>query len=161
MHTTPHTPATIQKMREANLNGTYGFKKGERRSPTTEFKKGQVAPMKGKTRPDMVGNTNGFKKGMAPWNKGLGTISSENEKARKTKQYREWRKAVFERDNYTCQECGERGGELNADHIKQFAYHPELRYDITNGQTLCVDCHRSTKTWGFRATNGVFNLASS
>ena len=123
-------------------------KKGQHYSPATEFKKGMVAPMKGRKRPDLIVNNPGFKPGNIPWNKGLGTTSSENEKARKNKQYRDWRKAVFERDDYTCQECGVRGGTLNADHIKQFAYHPELRYDIDNGRTLCVDCHRRTETWG-------------
>ena len=51
----------------------------------------------------------------------------ENHKVRTSIEYRAWRKAVFERDNYTCQECGQKGGDLEADHIKQFAYHPELR----------------------------------
>lgn len=61
-----------------------------------------------------------------------------------------WRKAVFDRDDYTCQICKERGGKLNADHIKPFKYFPELRYDINNGRTLCVPCHRKTDTYGRR-----------
>lgn len=56
--------------------------------------------------------------------------------------YRQWRRAVYERDDYTCQHCGKRGGRLNAHHIKAWATHPELRYEISNGLTLCVDCHR-------------------
>jgi len=56
-----------------------------------------------------------------------------------------WRKAVFERDNFTCQECKERGGYLEAHHIKPFAYFPELRFEVTNGQTLCRKCHDKTK----------------
>lgn len=59
-----------------------------------------------------------------------------------------WRKAVFERDNYTCQICGILGTELNADHIKPYHQFPELRSDINNGRTLCINCHRKTDTYG-------------
>ena len=67
-----------------------------------------------------------------------------NEKAKKKKAFIDWRKAVFERDDYTCQMCTKRGGELHPDHIKQFAYYPELRFDVANGRTLCASCHKNT-----------------
>lgn len=63
-------------------------------------------------------------------------------------EYREWRIAIFERDNYVCQICKVRGGELQADHIKPWAYFPDLRLSIDNGRTLCVECHRKTDTYG-------------
>ena len=66
------------------------------------------------------------------------------------REYVLWRIAVFTRDDYTCQNCNVRGGELNADHIKPWALYPELRYAIDNGRTLCVNCHRQTDTWGAR-----------
>lgn len=67
---------------------------------------------------------------------------------RKSPEYKQWREAVFMRDNWTCQECGIKGGKLHPDHIKPFATYPELRFDISNGRTLCVECHRKTPTWG-------------
>ncbi len=60
---------------------------------------------------------------------------------RNSLEYDEWRTKVFERDNYTCQICDQVGGYLHADHIKSFAKHPELRLDVNNGRTLCIECH--------------------
>ena len=65
-------------------------------------------------------------------------------------EQREWRTAIFARDAYTCQECGVKGGRLQADHIKPFSTHPDLRYDLSNGRTLCVPCHQATPTYGWR-----------
>ena len=76
-----------------------------------------------------------------------GGIKPVNQKLRNSRNYSEWRKKVFARDNYTCQSCSQRGGELEADHIKQFAFYPELRFDITNGRTLCKSCHKKTDTY--------------
>jgi len=59
-----------------------------------------------------------------------------------TPEYMEWRKKIYERDDFTCQKCGEVGGNLNAHHIKSWAKHPDLRYIIENGITLCYGCHR-------------------
>lgn len=79
-----------------------------------------------------------------------GGISEENRTFKSnfqdTLEYRLWRTAVFERDDYTCQWCGARNGNgkkivLNADHIKEFALYPELRLVISNGRTLCRGCH--------------------
>lgn len=84
----------------------------------------------------------------------LGGKTTADERVRRSAQYKQWRTAVFERDNYTCVSCGQHGGYLNADHIKTFAYHPELRFDLTNGRTLCVPCHKKTDTYGFKAWRG-------
>ena len=94
------------------------------------------------------------------WNKGLknpdwlkeknpnwrGGVTPEHHKIRKSSKYVDWRVAVFKRDNYTCQECGARSGNgkrviLHADHIQPFAYFPKLRFELSNGRTLCVKCH--------------------
>lgn len=72
---------------------------------------------------------------------------------RKSTRYREWRSAVFNRDKFTCQECGARSRrgcrvELHAHHLKEFAFYKELRFDVDNGLTLCRGCHVRTPSFG-------------
>lgn len=67
---------------------------------------------------------------------------------RSSGEYINWRNAVRRRDDFTCQICHKRGGDLHVDHIKPFADFPELRFDIANGRTLCVACHKQTPTYG-------------
>lgn len=61
---------------------------------------------------------------------------------RRCAEYKAWRKSVYDRDDYTCQFCGARGVKLNAHHRKAYAVHPDLRYQVENGITLCVPCHK-------------------
>jgi len=82
-----------------------------------------------------------------------GGITHIHQLIRTSAEYKLWREAVFERDDYTCIWCGVRSGRgtnvtLNADHIKPFALFPELRFAIDNGRTLCEDCHKTTNTYG-------------
>ena len=83
----------------------------------------------------------GFKKGRKHLN-WKGGITPIEKRLRYSKEAILWRKSVFERDNYTCQRCGQRGGKLNADHIKPWSLFKKLRYIIDNGRTLCVGCHK-------------------
>lgn len=76
-----------------------------------------------------------------------GGITPINRRIRNSHEYAAWRKAVFERDRYTCQECGQVGNELHADHIKPFSMHPESRFDINNGRALCRRCHMLTPSY--------------
>lgn len=91
-------------------------------------------------------------------------ISGFNYRIRSMFKMRQWRSDVFERDNYTCQECGKRNGFgktifLEAHHIKEFylilkenniqtieqADTCEELWNINNGITLCKNCHQKTK----------------
>jgi len=66
----------------------------------------------------------------------------EIEKKRDKAKEKVWRHAVFERDDYTCQKCGKRGGDLQAHHINPYAKHLALRWVVKNGMTLCkTPCH--------------------
>ena len=100
-------------------------------------------------------------------NRGKGTprpeLSGENHwqwKGGKTKKrphynnckYRNWRRAVFKRDKYTCQDCGIKTYKglgktirLEAHHKKSWKKYPNFRFNIDNGITLCVKCHRLTR----------------
>jgi len=61
---------------------------------------------------------------------------------RYTPEYKRWRFDVYSRDNFTCQSCGDdRGGNLQAHHIKPFADYPDLRFEVSNSVTLCKKCH--------------------
>lgn len=80
-----------------------------------------------------------------------GGITSLRQVIYNSVEYKLWREAVFRRDNYRCVWCRAKGSRLQADHIKPFAHYPELRFDINNGRTLCIACHRTTATYGGRA----------
>ena len=82
-----------------------------------------------------------------------GGITKVNVKIRSSLEYRLWREAVFKRDDWTCVKCKKRGVKLNADHIKQFAFYPKLRFKVNNGRTLCEDCHKKTDTYKNRNKN--------
>lgn len=87
------------------------------------------------------------------WKGGTTTLVKQ---IRKNFKYRQWRDDVFMRDDFTCQECGQRGFILNAHHIKSFssilqeyeittleeALVCEEIWNINNGITLCEECHR-------------------
>ena len=85
-----------------------------------------------------------------------GGITPVNRSIRASTEYKKWRKGVFERDNHKCIIGGKSHGyKLEAHHIKSFASYPELRFDINNGQTLCVDCHKNTESYGPTLTKNI------
>ena len=56
-------------------------------------------------------------------------------------RYKPFRSAVLNRDDWTCQECGKRGGRLQVHHVIPYADCPERAFDVDNGITLCKKCH--------------------
>ena len=119
------------------------YKKGEHPSlgkKFTEIHRKRISEAKKwKPKPNQSGAKCNF------WKGGITPI---NKKTRTSLAYKLWRESVYKRDNYTCIWCGDnKGGNLEADHIKPFALFPELRFVVDNGRTLCASCHRKTDTY--------------
>ena len=123
-----------------------------------------------------------WKPGRVPWNKGIkwAEMTGENrplwkggvtsrDRLERVRFRRTVQKLVFERDDYTCQICGGRGGSLQVDHIQKWVDCVEGRFDIDNCRTVCMDCHykitfgkpkpKGIKAWGhnlkyFKVLNG-------
>lgn len=71
-----------------------------------------------------------------------GGISKGRGKRYYSFEYKNWRRQVFDRDKYTCQDCIDNtGGNLEAHHIKEVAKYPDLVFEVSNGITLCKECH--------------------
>lgn len=89
---------------------------------------------------------------------------------RSSEPYKKWRISVFIRDKYICQFCGVKSGigckvYLIVDHIIPFSkivkeekvenYEDYINcsrlWDISNGRTLCDNCHRKTDTFAYKA----------
>lgn len=69
-----------------------------------------------------------------------------------------WREASFERDDYTCQKCDKRGIFLEVHHILNFAEYPDLRFVVSNGITLCKECHIKFHNKYGRKNNSIFQI---
>lgn len=60
---------------------------------------------------------------------------------RDTAKWREYSSRQKRYDDWTCQRCGVRGGNLHTHHITPVAEGGE-KFDHDNLITLCVSCHR-------------------
>jgi len=75
-----------------------------------------------------------------------------------SKEWKQLREEIKQRDNHECQECKRQGKvfldtyeysesakrkkiKLVVHHIKELEHHPDLALDIDNLETVCVDCH--------------------
>lgn len=155
-----HTEESKRKMSKSLIG---------RKPPKTAFKKGHVPWIKGKK--GMIKHTSqqiekmkknngrhwlGKKRNITPgWREKMvaGIKRAWDKKGRKKykrsfhvrdSRYLKWRSDVFKRDNWTCQTCGARG-YVEAHHIKPWVKFINLRYDVTNGVTLCKECHNLTR----------------
>ena len=155
MKHTDETKEKLKKVRRGPGNAFYGRKHSEEAKRRMSEKKkgtktGSTNPRYGKKRTDEEKRKISLKRvelGIAKGDKNpnwRGGVSRGRSAEMQTAAYKNWRKSVFERDVYTCQFCGQKGGDLHADHIKPWAFFPELRYDVKNGRTLCVSCHKTT-----------------
>lgn len=74
-------------------------------------------------------------------------------------EFKWWRKAIFERDNYTCNQCGKRGEKLAAHHKAPVVRFPMYKFELWNGITLCEPCHKDIHMAADKIfnTGGYFN----
>jgi hypothetical protein len=133
------------------------------RKHTAETKERISQSRKGKD----LGNDHGFTTGHEPYNKGKphnvhtpewrekvskamsgenhwnwkGGKDKINRLMRSSAAHKEWALSVYRNDHWTCQICGYKGKELIAHHLKSWAKHPDLRFDVFNGITYCRACH--------------------
>lgn len=115
---------------ETWMTGRVAWNKGKKLGRPSKAKGRELVAMKGDKNPNWKGGT-----------------TPKNAAIRTSLPYKIWRRNVFERDDYTCQICSKRGGDLHIDHIKPFAYFPELRMELANGRVLCKECHMKTDTY--------------
>ncbi len=176
-----HSENTKDKIRESVKEAwkdgkLKGYPKGRKNKKLSEtrkrlFKEGKLPSLSGKNNPMYGKKANkkqlaGLKLGRRTgkdcnfWKGGITVLRIQ---IINSQEYHQWRKEVFKRDNYTCQDCTIRSKPglsiyLGAHHIKSFskilegnnilsledAINCKELWDITNGKTLCKECHKKT-----------------
>jgi len=121
---------TKRKISESHKGNTWGFKKGH--IPSERNRKINSLRMKG----NKIGRK--FRKGKEHWN-----YKDDRSKNFSPKRYGDdWdkiRQLIYNRDNFTCQDCGIKGIRLDVHHIIPFL----ISFDnsLNNLVTLCRSCH--------------------
>lgn len=72
-----------------------------------------------------------------------GGLTMQVKGIRRSPEYYQWRRAVLNRDKYTCRLCGSTDN-LHAHHKLPIAEHPNEMFNVFNGITLCRTCHERT-----------------
>lgn len=132
--------------------------KGRRHSKETREKlsalqKGRTSYWKGKKRSEEFRRKLSESQRGEKGNNWQGGKNKIHKAIRGSVEYKIWREKIFERDNWTCCGCEKRGGYIQADHIKPFSLFPDLRFELSNGRTLCIECHKKTDTYGWKLIN--------
>lgn len=94
------------------------------------------------------------------WRGGITKLSTQ---IRNSTEMKKWKKDILERDNFTCTLCGAYGVDFHVDHIVPLSFllrniasmeealSSEKIWDLTNGRTLCIPCHKGTDTFAYKA----------
>lgn len=125
------TPEVIEKIRKALKGKKFS---PERVARLSQFRKGRRLSLETKRK------LSELHRGSKHYN-WKGGITTEQKKIRKGFKMRLWIRACLERDDFTCQITGQRGGKLAVHHINNFADYPELRTSLENGITLSKEVH--------------------
>ena len=115
------------------------YKSGKKDSIRCKECNSKILAQRGKEILDKL-NSNQYGSSNPNWNPNL--TDEERNSKRDNKQYREWRSKVFKRDNWTCQCCKIKGKNINAHHLNSYTTDKNNRYNVENGITLCVECHK-------------------
>jgi len=169
MNNKPHSKETKAKMSELAKARSTSFKKGYvpwnkgmKCSWVTKTKKGiplkeetkkkLSKTMKGRTSPRLgvklsLEQRQNFSMAQTKEKFFNGFKSTKNHQLRTSEKWVSWRKQVYERDDYTCQQCDVKGIELHPHHIIRVKDcikddNLNLVYDVNNGVTLCKPCHQ-------------------
>lgn len=145
----PRSEETKKKI-SRSMKGVNTWMKGKKHSKATRLKLSYM---------NKGDKTNFWRGGVAEKNRSLRSNIAG------TTEYTLWREAVYKRDDFTCQICGARGVKIHADHIEAFTVLMRKHgvdsvkralictelWNVENGRTLCVPCHRKTDNYGTKA----------